>query len=289
MCKSKLKNARNGLRGAVLMAFVLLLSGCAVKLVYNQLDWVIPWYLDDYMSLNSSQEEVFDKRLKNYLTWHRKTQLPEYGAFLREVADDLETGMTKAGIHHVQERTRELGQVLLQRLVPDMVALFRDASDEQVAELFEAFEKQNEKYREEYIEASEKAQRKKRARETEAYIERWTGRLNSEQKALIREGTSNYQLMGQEWLDARLAWQQEFRRILGVREDEQAFEKALTALLLADDFGQSEAFAAKLAHNQLLLENLYFRLDQTLSDRQRERAVEKLRSYARDFHELARE
>ena len=197
--------------------------------------------------------------------------------------------MTQSGIHHIQERSRELGSILIKRLVPDMVALFQHASDEQVTELFEKFAENNEEFREEYIQASEKEQRKKRAKETESYIERWTGRLNSEQRDLIREGTESYALMGQEFLDARLAWQEEFRRILAFRADKQAFENALTKLLLAEDFGRSETFESKFAHNQQLLESMYFRLEKTLSERQRERAVDKLRSYADDFKELSRE
>lgn len=289
MCKSKLKNALIATLKCLFPAVIVLISGCAVKFVYNQLDWAIPWYLDDYMSLNGSQEDVFEARLNDYLKWHRQTQLPEYAVFLEKVADDLESGMTEAGIHHIQERTRELGRTLMTRLAPDMVALFQGATDDQVKELFAKFAENNEEYREEYIEASEKQQRKKRAKETEGYIERWTGRLNSQQKELIREGTDNYALMGQEFLDARLAWQREFRRILAFRDDKQAFEKALTTLLLAEDFGQTDAFQRKFAHNQALLESMYFRLDKTLSERQRERAVKKLRSYAEDFQELARE
>ena len=289
MCKSKPKNAKSAILKCSLVGVVLLISGCAVKFVYNQLDWAIPWYLDDYMSLNGTQEEVFEERLQKYLRWHRTTQLPEYGAFLEQVADDLEAGMTQDGIRRIQERTRELGSVLIERLVPDMVALFQHASDDQVKELFEKFREDNREYRKEYIEVSGKEQRKRRAKEIEAYVERWTGRLNSEQKELIREGTAQYALMGQEFLDARLAWQEEFRRILGLRQDQPAFEKALTGLLLAENFGQTDTFARKFDHNQQLLESLYFRLDKTLTKGQRSRAVEKLRSYAKDFHELARE
>lgn len=289
MCKSKPKNAKTAIFKCSLLGVLLLISGCAVKFVYNQLDWAIPWYLDDYMSLNGSQEEVFEKRLRDYLVWHRSTQLPQYGAFLEQVADDLETGMTAEGIRRIQERTRKLGGVLIERLVPDMVDLFQHATDEQVAELFEKFREDNQEYREQYIEATEKEQRKRRAGEIEAYVERWTGRLNSDQKELIREGTEQYTLMGQEFLDTRLAWQQEFQRILGFRQDKQAFEKALTELLLAEDFGQSGEFQRKFDSNQALLESLYLRLDKNLSKGQRRKAVEKLRSYAEDFHELARE
>lgn len=287
MCKSKPNNATAAIFKCAILGVLVLVSGCAVKFAYNQLDWVIPWYLNDYMSLNSSQEQVFEERLNRYLDWHRKTQLPEYGAFLERVADDLDRGMNQESIHRIQEQTRKLGGALIERLIPDMVAFFRHASDEQVAELFARFAEENAAYTKEYLDVSEKEQRKRRARKIESYVERWTGRLSRVQRDLIRQGADQYALMGAEFYEARLRWQAEFRRVFALRKSEQAFEKALARLLLDEGFGQSEGFARKYEHNQRLLQRLYLRLDGALSKGQRQKAVEKLRDYARDFYELA--
>lgn len=287
MCKSKLNIVNSATLRILLLLAVLLSAGCAVKFVYNQLDWAIPWYLSDYMSLNSHQEKEFKKRLDSYLKWHRKTQLPLYADFLTQVAKDLETGMTEAKLEYIQQQTEVLGQALIERLVPDMAVLFQAASDKQIKALFKKFKEDNESYREEYIEASERAQRKRRAKEVEDYVERWTGRLNKEQRGLIRQGTDQYLLMGEEFLQARIAWQDEFYRILSFREDKDRFEKAFAHLLLTYDFGQSEAFARKLAHNQKVLRAMYLELDKSLSARQRQHAIKKLLDYAEDFRELA--
>ena len=42
-------------RISMLFALVLVLNGCAVKFVYHQLDWLMPWYLDDYMEIPGNQ------------------------------------------------------------------------------------------------------------------------------------------------------------------------------------------------------------------------------------------
>ncbi|MCG8671463.1 MAG: DUF6279 family lipoprotein [Pseudomonadales bacterium] len=272
-----------------MIIFVFVLQGCAVKFVYNQLDWAIPWYLSDYMSLDGDQEDQFDERLAEYLKWHRQTQLPLYGDFLNQVADKLEQGMTESSIIYVQDRTQALGQVLIERLVPDMVMLFGSASDDQVVALFEKFAEDNQEYREEYIDVSERAQRKLRAKEVQKYIERWTGRLSDDQLALIREGTQQYYLMGAEFLQARLAWQQEFRRILEGRDEKPSFEKALSGLLLSEGYGRSDSFETKLDHNKKILLQLYLKLDSSLTERQRAKAVKKLRGYSEDFHDLSKQ
>lgn len=288
MCKSKLKLSYSATYRALFVVLLLgIVSGCAVKFVYNQLDWAIPWYLSDYMSLDGDQEDAFDEQLERYLTWHRKTQLPLYSAFLRDIAKELERGMSEESISFVREKTNELGHALVERLAPDMVQLFYGASDKQITQLFDKFDEENAEYTEDYIEASERTQRKLRAKEIQAYIERWTGDLTKNQEAIIREGTDQYQLMGREFLDAKLAWQDEFKRVLALRETPDVYSEALTALLLSEGFGQSDSFREKLAHNEIVLRALYLKLDKSLSDKQRKKAVKTLRGYAQDFIDLS--
>ena len=40
------------LRIFVLVSFLASLTGCSNSFVYNQLDWLVPWYLDDYVGPN---------------------------------------------------------------------------------------------------------------------------------------------------------------------------------------------------------------------------------------------
>ena len=47
-------------RAVAILVLVGMTSGCAVKLVYNQLDWLIPWYLSDYLDMNGEQDDFFD-------------------------------------------------------------------------------------------------------------------------------------------------------------------------------------------------------------------------------------
>lgn len=93
--------------------------------------------------------------------------------------------------------------------------------------------------------------------------------------------------MGGEFLEAHLAWQQEFRPVLDMRNGKQAFENTLPRLLLVEDFGQSEEFERKYEHNQRLLGSVYLSLDKSLSQKQCARVVQKMHSYGRDFYDLA--
>jgi len=273
----------------IVAVVALMLSGCAVRFVYNQLDWLVPWYLDDYMQLEGPQKTLFKQRLDTYLAWHRKEQLPLYADFLDQVAGRAEKGMSHDDIAHIQARTEQLAQVMIDRLKPDMMELFAMANDEQVASLFHKFEEDNAKYLKENVKVSPGKQRRQRQQEVINYTERWTGSLDEKQRKLIADWSKRFELMQQEVFDTRLLWQQEFKRILALRADRPAYEQAFTQLLDNPGFGQSDELKRKLAVNQALLVDLYLELEQSLSKDQRASMVKKLKDYAKDFRELSKQ
>lgn len=50
-------------RLALALVTILVLSGCGVRFFYSQLDWLVPWYLRDYVTLDDSQRALLDRRL----------------------------------------------------------------------------------------------------------------------------------------------------------------------------------------------------------------------------------
>lgn len=265
-------------------------SACAVRFVYNQLDWAIPWYLKDYMALNGDQKNRFQQRLDDYLYWHRVEQLPLYADFLRKVADEARDGLDRNEISVVQKQTEEFADVLVTRMIPQVVALFASASDKQLRQLFERFEADNERFRRDNIDISERAQRKQAVNDARDYVERWIGGLSDKQERILRHWGLTYQPMGNDLLEARLAWQQAFRDILALRRRQpQQYEEQLTALLKNRQFGRSAAFNRKIEHNGDALISLYQTLDESLSADQRQRLIKSLHGYAEDFTALARQ
>lgn len=273
----------------MLACVLLMISGCAVRFVYNQLDWMVPWYLDDYIELEGPQKELFRQRLDDYLAWHRQHQLPLYAEFLEQVAVRAEQGMNHDDIAAIQTRTEQLAQAMVDRLKPDMLELFAMASDEQVKALFRKFAENNLKYRREKVDVGEQEQRQFRQKEVIRYAERWTGDLNDSQRQLIADWSSKFALMDKDVYATQLRWQEEFHRILLLRHDKPAYEAAFTALLNTPTFGRSEQMQRKLEMNQGLLIDLYLALERSLSPSQRQLMVKKLRDYAQDFRELAKE
>lgn len=276
--------------GLVFLLLVGLVSGCAIRLAYNQLDWVIPWYLKDYMALSGDQKDRFQTRLEDYLYWHRVDQLPQYAAFLHDVATQAENGLDRNEIAVIQVRTETFANSLITQMTPHVVALFASATEPQLQQLFARFDKDNAAFREQYIDISERAKRKQAANEARSYVQRWIGSLSDRQDQIVRDWSSSYEPMGEEMLAARKVWQQRFRDILTMRNAQPvAFEQQLTALLNDRNFGRSTQFDSKFAHNSEALIGLYQTLDASLSADQRKHLIKQLNSYADDFVALSKE
>ena len=48
------------MRSLLVVVFIIFLTSCSSKLAYNNLDWWVYWYMDDYIELKDEQEEKFD-------------------------------------------------------------------------------------------------------------------------------------------------------------------------------------------------------------------------------------
>lgn len=279
-----------GRRLAFLICVTACMTGCAVKLVYNQLDWAIPWYLDDYMSLNSDQETHFKAQLSDYLYWHRVDQLPQYAVFLRQIAQQAGDGLDRRELAAMQARTEDFANTLVTQMTPHVIALFASATEPQLQQLFARFEKDNEEFRRDYVDLSERDKRKKAEEEARSFVERWVGGLTREQNSMIRHWSRQYLPMGAEMLQARQAWQQRFRDVLALRQVQPArYQLAMADLLNDRKFGRSPQFDAKFTHNNEAVVDLYQALDASLSKDQRKRLIGSLNSYADDFETLSRE
>ena len=66
----------------MLVALIFLSACSSTTFLYNRLDTLIGWYVDDYVTLDKTQRDSFDVRLDALLAWHREEELPRYIDFL---------------------------------------------------------------------------------------------------------------------------------------------------------------------------------------------------------------
>ena len=136
------------------ICLLLVLAGCGPRWIYPHLGWLIPFYVDDYISLNREQNSSLEKRLLRVLDWHCRTQLPVYAQSLRELAKDLEDPRHPISYERLQSYANQFiahWRELSRQIGPEMADILATASDEQIAELVQNIDKRNKKFKTNYV------------------------------------------------------------------------------------------------------------------------------------------
>src|SRR5512141_2690507 len=76
------------------MGLLVLLAGCSILSVYRYADWLILWQVDHYFDLTADQRHDLTQRLTPLLARHRQEAIPQYEAFLTQMRQRLERGLT---------------------------------------------------------------------------------------------------------------------------------------------------------------------------------------------------
>ena len=266
------------------------MSGCSTRLLYPNLDWIIPFYIDDYISLDNEQDNQLDNELISLLGWHCQTQLPAYSGTLRILALELEAtpgSLTTEQIGSYAKRFEEHWDMLLGRLLPQGAELLGSASDSQVTELIENLEQGNVKFREKYVEIEPDEVQQTRTSDMVDTLERWVDPLTREQKQRIEEWSLQMEDIGKERLKHRMLLVDEFSKIVVDRNSSATYQQDLVALLVDLDVTRSPEYIEMLQNNRTRTHRLLVDLYVTLDQEQHQQLTKNILSLAKDFDALA--
>ena len=187
------------------LAMVMMLTSCSTRFFYNQLDWLMPWYLDDYVSVESHQEPYFDKTVDNFLTWHRYQQFPSYSDFLGQ----LKTIVEQPSQEMLNQQLVQLDgfiNTLYQEFGSQFSPLIAILSVQQKQVLIENIRDKNQEYAEDFIAIGELAARKKGQEKIEEIVEEWLGSLKEDQQKITYQFSLSTKWMAPGLLQARQKW-----------------------------------------------------------------------------------
>lgn len=272
-------------RGLLVLGAVLFLQGCGIKFWYNRLDWVVPWYVDDYVELTSSQETRLEELMVTKTRWHRSQELPRYIEWLEHLSRDIEQGSVAANYEAHNEQMRDFFRTLLEEVGLEVVAIMTELSDQQVEELLETLADNDAEYLEDYREESEQERIEDRTENIEDSLKEWIGRLTQEQKGMVAQWAMSLKSTTEERMAYRARWQNALATTLENRADESG-EAAVKQLFRGFEQYQSEQLKAAYAHNREVNKAYLLELYETLTDKQKKRMLNRLNSYKEDFVEL---
>jgi truncated hemoglobin YjbI len=274
----------------LLLPLILLLSlnACSTKVSYFFLDWAIEWEVEEYVSLDRSQQKQFDAIVKKFLVWHREVELPKYSAQLQELLqllqqDQLTTELWVSQVEQAKAHWFRIFHFLLPELVPMMASL----SDEQVTEIIAQLKKEEQELSDEY---AGKSQAELIAKSDKSLIEQaddWLGSVTDEQKSLIHQNNSQRLATLDMWLEYRHEWLRVFEQALSRRDNSHLLTQNMIMLMTQPDNLKSEIHKQKLLKNTENFGALLINLNHTLQDKQRKKFNKKLNVLIDDLNELS--
>jgi hypothetical protein len=167
------------------LALCLLCACSNTRLAYNCLDWIVTWYLDDYLSLNSRQDDFYDQRLKALLKWHRNEQLDRYSRFASQLQLDMRTPVNAALLRERSDSLKQFWHDILNRAAPDCAALLLMLDRKQRSDLYSAMEKKQNELETRYRNETPSRRKKRQFDQAEKPLERFLGPLAAPQKATL--------------------------------------------------------------------------------------------------------
>ncbi|MBI3349095.1 MAG: hypothetical protein HY020_18035 [Burkholderiales bacterium] len=139
-------------RFATLLSLTLLLGlvGCSgLTLAYQQLPLLASLWVDHYLDLDGAQRGRLKEQLRAWQAWHRREELPQWGALLRQANAALDDGVTteellalelgvRASVERCLQHAAPLAAPLLAGLQPAQWQHLQKRMDEKTAEWREA-------------------------------------------------------------------------------------------------------------------------------------------------------
>jgi hypothetical protein len=186
---------------------VLGLSGCStIKVVYNNSDDVIYWWLDSYADLQDSQKQFTRDALADLHRWHRQQQLPEYLALLKRMQTMAPNDITPAQVCAVTEDMKTSFVTLLRFVEPANTKLASQLKPEQLVSIRKRFDKTNKTWKEDWLDPNAEERLRYRTKLATNRLEDFYGRLDKPQRDVLHKWLSD------SIFDAKLSYAERERR-----------------------------------------------------------------------------
>ncbi len=273
------------------LAALLGLSGCStIKLVYNQSDDLIYWWLDGYADLQGEQKQFTREALTDLQRWHRQQQLPEYVTLLKRMQAMAPNDITPAQVCAVTEDMKTSFVTLLRFVEPANTKLASQLKPEQLRSIRQRFDKTNKTWKEDWLDPNAEDRLRYRIKQATNRLEDFYGHLDKPQRDVLHKWLS------ESIFDPKLSYaererrqadsMQTFQRMAQEGSATAQAQSLLRALTERSFNSPNERF--RTYSKALWLENCegFAKLHNSTTPAQRQHMVEALRGYEADFKTL---
>jgi len=270
----------------LLLCLSLLISACSrAGLAYRNLDWLVPWRLNDYLNLDSQQQAWLKPRLQTHLQWHCSAELPRYIDWLQTTESILAQPQPDSAqlLEQFAQFDAALNRIGVE-ITPTAIELLQGLSEQQVNELYAAMDEDNLEDRQDFLDPPLATQISERQTRMQERLRPWLGRLNPTQTEHIATWANSLGEQNRLWLENRQLWQAELRKVVAER-DSADFAERVTRLLQQRESFYSDEYRTSYGRLRQALATLFSQLLGSSDEAQRERLSHRLRDLRRDLAE----
>jgi len=265
-------------------ALILLLTACSsTTFFYNRLDFLIPWYMGRYVDLDREQSDFLDAQLTPFLSWHRQEELPRYLDLLDQAEALLDQELTAGDIETLSLAAEDAWLRVEDRGLAWMIDLGNQLSDEQMAEFIDELRKRQTKYEKKYLPRSEEDYREDAYENLRDSLQDYMGRLESDQRDVLRESVQGLQRSDAIWLEERARWIDKLESIL---QRDAGWEDRLRVAIDTREETVSEAYTATYENNLAVVHEAVARTVNSRTEKQDRRLRREIQGLRDDLEVL---
>ena len=276
----------------IIATLLVLLSGCsALRFTYGQGPLLSYWWMDRYLDFTSEQAPLVRGALAEWFAWHRRTQLPDYADWLRELQPIARGNVTPETVCQVAEAAQRRIEAAYEQAVPAMAPIVRMLTPAQIDHLEQRYARNNKEAERDFLQPDLEDRAEASLKRTVERAEQVYGTLDESQRQLLAAGLASSPFDPQRWIVERRARQQDILRTLrqlhATRADTATVQAALRGF--AAHAAQSPRADYRAYREKLQQANcvLAASLHNALRPAQRQHAVAKLKGWEDDLRALA--
>jgi hypothetical protein len=258
------------------MLLTLLAAGCTMSFTYNHLDWLIPWYVDDYVDLSRQQRQLLQGQLGPVLEWHREEELERYLELLDQIEADLAGEVTATQVRSWADEIIAAVERVEENMVSVALQFGATLSDEQLAEFMESVWEEHREYEEEFLGRSDEEYIEENKDNLEEFLERFTGRLNDAQEAVLLRAAKSLQRFDGVWLEDHEQWLNTLGPLLQRRP---GWEGAVREAYANRTLQRSQQYDELLEYNMDIVSQAIADVLNQLNDKQRKHVDDEIEDF----------
>ncbi|WP_440878036.1 DUF6279 family lipoprotein [Vibrio natriegens] len=256
------------LRYSLILISIFVLAGCTKKFFYNNLDWFVLEYLDDYVTLNQEQESLLEERLLFLAEWHKQEELPRYVDHLKEMETMTEEDITLNYLQQSRERFREHYNRIVSKVAPELFSLSLLLTPQQQREFLLNVQKDYKKRNAKYADKTEKEVRKIVFENTKEWVTEWIGELNDDQQRYVTQFSNQVILNSPLWRNYRASIYQELEYMFDNKSNSVIYQKVFMQLMFEPESFYSDQLSQNMDHNLALVDQLTLSLSKSMTEKQ---------------------